>query len=216
MDRQRFRVAFALVNILSLLPLLLMLLDFASSRLGPNPIREIQLRTGRYTIFLLMTSLACTPLYTLTGFVKALDLRRTLGLYAFFYATLHFLNLVGLDYMFDLKSLWQDVGEKRYILAGFPAYLILLTLAITSTTGWKKRLGRNWKRVHRLVYAAGILAVVHYFWQVKIQVPGPLIYGGILALLLLLRLPGLEEFAERHLPWRAAREGRGSAPDVVR
>ena len=216
MDRQRFRVVLVFVNILSLLPILLMLLDFSAGRLGSNPIRETQLRTGRYTLFLLMTSLACTPLYTLTGLARILDLRRTLGLYAFSYATLHFLNLVGLDYMFDFKSLWRDIGEKRYILAGFPAYLILLTLAITSTADWKRRLGKNWKRVHRLVYVAGILAVVHYFWQVKIKVPGPLIYGGILALLLLLRLPALQELADRHLPWRNAKGHGSSMADVIR
>ena len=202
MDKRRFRLVLVLVNVLSLIPLAWLLLDAAFGRLGPNPIQVVQLRTGSYALFLLTSSLACTPLYTLTGISRFLDLRRTLGLYAFLYAALHFLNLIGLDYQFDLRALWFDVGKKRYIVAGMPAFVILLVLAVTSTSGWKRRLGKNWKRLHRFVYLAGILAVVHYFWQVKIKVPGPLIYGSILAFLFVLRLPWLERVASKRLPWR--------------
>jgi len=204
MEKSQFRLVLVVVHVLSLAPLALLALDFSLGRLGPNPIREIQLRTGSYTLFLLVASLACTPLYTLTGILRILDLRRVLGLYAFGYASLHFVNLAGLDYLFDFKALWADIAEKRYILAGFPAFLILLVLAITSTAGWKRRLGKSWKRVHRLVYLAGVLAVLHYFWQVKVRVPGPVIYGVILAALLLLRLPAAERLAARRLPWRAS------------
>jgi sulfoxide reductase heme-binding subunit YedZ len=160
MEKSRFRLALALVHVLSLAPLAFLALDFYRGTLGPNPIREIQIRTGSYTLFLLVASLACTPLHTLTGLSRILDLRRVLGLYAFSYATLHFMNLVGLDYLFDFKALWLDIAEKRYILAGFPAFLILLVLAITSTAGWKRRLAKNWKRLHRLVYLAGVLGVL--------------------------------------------------------
>jgi sulfoxide reductase heme-binding subunit YedZ len=189
---------------LCLAPLALLVIEYYVGRLGPNPIREIQLRTGSYTLFLLVASLACTPLYTLTGISRVLDLRRVLGLYAFSYAALHFMNLVGLDYQFDFEALWRDIAEKRYILAGFPAFLVLLILAITSTTGWKRRLGKNWKRLHRLVYLAGVLAVLHYFWQVKVSVPGPTVYAAILVVLLLLRLPVAERLAARRLPWRTS------------
>ncbi len=200
MDKHWSRLLLVLVNILCVLPFVLLAFDAALGRLGPNPIREVQLRTGSYALFILTSSLACTPLYSLTGVSRFLELRRTLGLFAFFYAALHFINLVGIDYQFDFKALWLDVGEKRYMLAGMPAFVILLALAITSTAGWKRRLGKNWKRVHRLVYLAGILAVVHYFWQVKVRVPGPLIYGSVLALLLLLRLPAVEKLAARRRP----------------
>ncbi len=204
MEKSRFRLVLVAVHVLSLAPLALLALDFSLGTLGANPIREIQLRTGSYTLFLLVASMACTPLYTLTGISRILDLRRVLGLYAFAYAALHFMNLVGLDYLFDFKALWADIAEKRYILAGFPAFLILLVLAVTSTAGWRRRLGKNWKRLHRLIYIAGVLGVLHYFWQVKIRVPGPVIYGVILAALLLLRLPIAQRLAARRLPWRAS------------
>jgi sulfoxide reductase heme-binding subunit YedZ len=204
MEKSRSRLVFTAVHVLCLAPLALLVIEYYVGRLGPNPIREIQLRTGSYTLFLLVASLACTPMYTLTGISRVLDLRRVLGLYAFSYAALHFMNLVGLDYQFDFEALWRDIAEKRYILAGFPAFLVLLILAITSTTGWKRRLGKNWKRLHRLVYLAGVLAVLHYFWQVKVSVPGPTVYAAILVVLLLLRLPVAERLAARRLPWRTS------------
>ncbi len=210
MQSSRFRRLTVLVHPLALLPFFVMAADFWRGGLGANPVREIQLRTGIYALFLLIATVACTPLYTLTGFRSVLRLRRTLGLYALLYAGLHFLNLIGLDYLFDLKSLWRDVAEKRYILAGFPAFLILLAMGITSTGSAQRRLGRSWKWIHRLVYPAAILAVAHYFWQVKVEVPGPAIYGGILLLLLLGRLPILERLAARLLPWR--RRNRDTAP----
>ena len=189
------------VHILALLPLLLLALDYWQGGLGANPIQEVQLCTGIYAMVLLTASLAWTPLYTLTGIPALARFRRTVGLYAFFYASLHFLNLIGLDYLFNFSALWKDLADKRYILAGFPAWLLLLVLAITSTNGFRRRLGKNWRRVHRFVYVAGVLAVIHYFWQVKVEVPGPLIYAGILAFLLLLRLPPIERLVHR-LPWR--------------
>ena len=114
-------------------------------------------------------------------------MRKALGLYAFLYASLHLLNFVGLDYGFDLGFIAQDaLLDKPYILAGLLALLILLPLAITSTRGWMKRLGRNWKRLHQLVYGAGVLAVLHFFWQAKVAERWePLLYGLALALLLI-------------------------------
>ncbi|MFC1874516.1 sulfite oxidase heme-binding subunit YedZ, partial [Chloroflexota bacterium] len=160
-----------------------------------NPIQEIQLRTGRYALILLMLSLTPTPIHKLTGLTQVLALRRTLGLYAFVYTCLHLLNFVGLDYGFNLAWLWADISEKRYVVVGFGAFLILLILAITSTRGWKQRLDRNWKRLHRLVYIGGALAVLHYLWQVKLDLRAPLIYGAIIVLLLLLRIPKVGEAA---------------------
>jgi sulfoxide reductase heme-binding subunit YedZ len=114
------------------------------------------------------------------------------------YVCLHFLIFVGLDYGFDPALLYEAIFEKKYALVGFATFLILLPLAITSTKGWMKRLGKNWKRLHRWVYLAGLLAVVHYVWLVKSDIREPLIYGGIVVLLLLARVPALRR-AMTHL-----------------
>jgi sulfoxide reductase heme-binding subunit YedZ len=115
--------------------------------------------------------------------------RRSLGLYAFFYACLHLLTFVGLDYGFDARLIWDAVVEKRFVLVGFSAFLLLLPLAITSTRGWQRRLGRRWTRLHRLVYLAAPLAVVHFVWLVKSDIRRPLLFAAIVAALLALRLP---------------------------
>jgi sulfoxide reductase heme-binding subunit YedZ len=118
--------------------------------------------------------------------------RRALGLYAFMYAGLHFLTFVGLDYGFDFDLLGQGILDQRYVLVGFAAGLLLLPLAITSTQGWQKRLGKNWKRLHRLVYLSSILAIVHFMWLAKDN-REPLRYGVVVALLLIMRIPGIRK-----------------------
>ncbi len=182
-----------LIHIAALLPLAMIVWDFSQGQLTANPIREIQLRTGRVALTLLVLSLACTPIYIVFGFKQVLALRRTLGLYAFTYASLHFLNFIGLDYGFNFMLIREDISEKRFALVGFAAFLILLLLAITSTATWKKRLGKNWQRLHRLTYAAALLAVLHFVWQVKVEVPQPLIYSAILILLLVVRIPWIRK-----------------------
>lgn len=155
-----------------------------------DPIAETTSRTGSAAILMLVLSLACTPINTLVGFRPVLTARKPLGLYAFLYAALHLLNFIGMDYGFSLRAFLDDaLLQKRYMIVGFAAFLILLPLALTSTKGWMKRLGRNWKRLHQLVYAAGIFAVLHYLWLVKIDITWPVIYGAIVAILLVLRLP---------------------------
>ena len=124
-----------------------------------------------------------------TCFRQAIPLRKLLGLYAYLYVGLHFLIFVGLDYGLDLQLLYEAVFEKRYALVGFAAFLILTPLAITSTKGWMKRLGRNWKRLHKVVYGAALLGVIHYVWLVKSDIREPLIYGAVLVLLLAVRVP---------------------------
>jgi sulfoxide reductase heme-binding subunit YedZ len=187
-----------LLHIGALLPLAIMVWDFFQRRLTANPIDEIQLRTGIYTLLLLTLSLACTPLYRLTGLKEVMSLRRPLGLYAFGYASLHLLNFIGLDYGFNFSLLWPDINDKRYIIVGFVAFLILLALAVTSTSGWIRRLGKNWQRLHRFVYLAAALSVLHYFWQLKVYVDAPLIYAIILVVLLLLRIPLVSKRLTRH------------------
>jgi methionine sulfoxide reductase heme-binding subunit len=179
------------VNVAAAMPLLLMGWDYSQGTLGVDIVNSINNRTGRTSIILLMLSLACTPLNTLFGFRQALTVRKSLGLWAFAYAVLHLLNFLALDYAFDLNFILQDAAlEKPYIIAGLLSLLILLPLAITSTRGWMKRLGRNWKRLHKLAYAAGVLAVLHFLWQAKAAERWePLLYGLLLGLLLLVRVP---------------------------
>lgn len=161
------------------------------SALGVDPVNTINNETGRAALVVLFLSLACTPLNIIFGVRKVLTVRKSLGLIAFIYAALHLTNFVGLDYAFDFNLIVHDaVLSMPYIIAGSLALLILTPLAITSTRGWMRRLGRNWKRLHRLAYAAGVLAVLHFLWQAKAaEREEPLIYAAVLALLLLVRVP---------------------------
>ncbi len=190
------------VHIAALLPLVVLIWDFTRGNLTANPIREVQLRTGASAINLLMLSLACTPINILTGFRSVLSLRRLLGIYAFLYALLHFINFIGIDYSFNFALIREDLFEKRYAIVGFASFILLLLLAITSIKRLRQRLGINWQRLHWLVYPAATLAVVHYTWQTKADIRLPLIYGGVLVILLAIRLPVVRSFAERHFKWR--------------
>lgn len=183
-------------HVAALAPLAWLLWKYAQGSFLVDPIREMTTVTGRVALILLVLSLACTPVATVFGFKQALRVRRALGVYAFMYAGLHFLVFVGLDYGFDLELLGQAIFDQRYILVGFAAGLILLLLALTSTRGWQRRLRKNWKRLHRLVYVAGVLAVVHFAWLVK-DTRVPLRYGAVLAVLLILRLPPVRRAVSR-------------------
>lgn len=199
-DRQITIVRIA-VHIAALSPLVLLIWDFTQGNLTANPIREIQLRTGWAALNLLILSLACTPVHILIGFRPVLLLRRPLGIYAFFYALLHFINFIGIDYGFNLALIREDLFEKRYAIVGFASFILLLPLAITSIKRLRQRLDTNWKRLHWLVYLAGTLAVVHYIWQTKADFRMPLIYGGVLVILLAIRLPMVKNFANQHFKW---------------
>jgi sulfoxide reductase heme-binding subunit YedZ len=157
-----------------------------------DPIRQIASSTGKTALILLLLSLACTPINVVFGFKKIVRVRRALGLYAFLYASLHGLTFVGWDYGFDLRMLKPAILDQRFVLAGFAAFLLLLPLAITSTQGWQKRLGKHWRRLQRLVYLASALVIVHFLWLVKD--PGePLRYGAVVALLLVARIPAVRK-----------------------
>ncbi len=182
----------------ALLPVLWLAWDWWFDNLSIDPLDDFTNRTGTAAIILLLVSLAVTPINTITGWRQVLTLRKTLGLYAFFYAALHLLVFVGLDYGFSLEYILLDgLPSKPYIVVGLAAFLILLPLALTSTRASMKRLGRNWKRLHRLVYAAGILAVVHYLWVSKVAFGSPVVYAGILALLLIARIPVVRTWLSR-------------------
>lgn len=160
--------------------------------LTANPIELLTNWTGYTTLVLLMATLAVTPIRRLSGWNPIVRSRRLLGLFAFFYATLHFLVYVVLDQFFWWEGIVDDVLERPYITVGFTAFLLLLPLAITSTRGWIRRLGRRWQKLHRLVYLTAALGVLHYFWKVKADTRQPLIFAAALALLLLARaLPAL-------------------------
>ena len=175
--------------------------ELATGGLGANPIQAIEQRTGIHALTFLLFSLACTPLSTLTDW-KELPLRRkALGNYGFLYAVTHVITFFGIDYGLNLSAIWRDVGTKPYILVGASAFLLLLPLAITSFKYWMKRLGKNWKRLHKLVYIISPLVVVHFFMAAKGDITTlsgnigqPVLYGGIAALLLALRLSAVKKF----------------------
>ncbi len=186
-----------LIHIAALLPLGILIWDFAQGQLTVNPIQEITRRTGTYSLVLLVLSLACTPVSTVFGLKQVLRWRRPLGLYGLMYASLHLLNFVGLDYGFDLNLLREDVFGKVYMWVGFVALLALLPVAMTSTKGWVRRLDRNWERLHWLVYPAALLAVGHFLLLVKADMREPLLYGAAVVLLLIVRLPSVRRVVSK-------------------
>ena len=159
-----------------------------SDDLGANPIEKVTHVTGAWALRFLVVCLAVTPLRRLTGWRMLSLERRTFGLFAFLYAALHLATYVALDLGFDWANLGEDIRKRPYITLGFATFCILLALASTSTRAAARRLGRRWKQLHRLVYLAGIGAVIHFFWLVKADTREPLIYAAIVATLLLLRL----------------------------
>jgi sulfoxide reductase heme-binding subunit YedZ len=157
--------------------------------LGANPIEFITLSTGTWTLVFLLTTLAVTPLRTITGLNWIVQLRRLIGLSAFFYGTLHFTTYVWLDKFFDFSEMIADVARRPFITAGFTAFVLMIPLAATSTAGAIRRLGgRRWRLLHRLIYISGAAAVTHYWWKVKADTREPAIYAAVLAALLGFRL----------------------------
>ncbi|MCS7041035.1 MAG: ferric reductase-like transmembrane domain-containing protein, partial [Caldilineales bacterium] len=148
---------------------------------------------------------------TWLGFRPALKVRRALGLYAFAYAALHFFIYLGVDYGFDLQLVGLELAEKRYVLVGFAAFLLLVPLAVTSTQGWQRRLGRRWKRLHKAVYPAAVLVMCHYIWVQKADIRQPLAFSAVLLLLFILRLPALRRWAAAH-PFRSWRRREARTP----
>ena len=189
MDRRRGGWVRALGHAVGLAPLALLAYWYTQGALGVNPIRELVLRSGRYGAALLVLSLVPTAVRIATGHGRALALRGIWGLYAFGYAVGHLVLQVGLDYQFALDLWARDVLRKRFGLAGAGALLLLVPLAVTSTRGWQRRLGRGWVRLHRLVYLGAALDVIHYAWAVKASPRIPYALGGVLSALLIVRLP---------------------------
>ncbi len=173
--------------LLALVPAGALLVGALRDTLGANPIETVTHVTGGWTLRLLLATLMVTPLRRLFAWPWLAPYRRTLGLLAFSYACLHFATWLALDHFFDWAAIAEDVFERPYVTVGFTAFLCLVPLAITSTRGWIRRLGRRWVRLHRLVYAAAIAGVVHFLWLVKADLREPLIYGASLAAQLAVR-----------------------------
>jgi sulfoxide reductase heme-binding subunit YedZ len=210
--RNRMRwVIKPLVWVACLYPLGVLLTWTLTDGLGANPIEKVTLWTGYTTLVLLVTTLAVTPLRRVTGWNQIVQLRRLVGLFAFFYACLHFSTYVVLDLFFDFSAVLDDIVERPYITVGFTAFVLLIPLAVTSTKGWIRRLGKRWQLLHRLVYVSAALGVLHYYWKVKADTREPLIFAAILAILLLARLPRVTALISRHARGR----GRPAAREVL-
>jgi sulfoxide reductase heme-binding subunit YedZ len=184
------------VFVLCAVPAVQLAYQASTGDLGVNPIETITRFTGSWSLIFLLTSLTVTPLRRITGRNDLIKFRRMLGLFAFFYAALHFATYLGLDLFFDFRAIGKDIMKRPYITAGFIAFVVMIPLAITSTAGMIRRLGKNWQKLHRLVYLAAIAGVIHFYWLVKADIRRPAQYGAVLALLLGFRL-----FAK----WRPAR-----------
>ncbi len=190
----RLVAAKTLVHALCLAPLALLGWQFAevyrtgSDALGADPVAEIEHRLGIWALRFLLIALAVTPLRQLTGQTVLIRFRRMLGLYAFAYASLHLTAYLVLDLRGYWLQIFEEIVKRPYITVGFAAWLLLVPLAVTSTTGWIRRLGKRWAMLHRLVYAIAVLAVLHFWWLVKSDIREPALYAGILAVLLGWRL----------------------------
>lgn len=178
------RISKVVVFVASLVPQALLVRAAITGDLGVNPAETIQLETGRWALKFLLLSLAITPLRRLTGWNVLIRFRRMLGLFAFFYACCHFAAYWSFDLGFAFAAMLGDVWKRPFIALGFAAFLLMVPLALTSTTGWIRRLGKKWTVLHRLVYASAILAILHFIWKVKVFTGDPVIYAAILATLL--------------------------------
>jgi methionine sulfoxide reductase heme-binding subunit len=173
----------------ALIPLAVLLWRAAHRSLGADAVAVALNQLGYLALVFLVATLACTPLKLLGGWTWPIRIRRMLGLFAAFYATLHFTTYVAIDQQFDWRVLWQDVTKRNFIIVGFLAFLSLLPLAATSTDAAVRRLGfKRWKGLHRLVYVAAVLAVVHFIWRVKIDVTEPAVWAVIVGVLFLVRI----------------------------
>ena len=176
------------VFLLSTMPFIVIAYKIFLNKLGPEPIKEITHHTGEWTLLFLIFTLAMSPLKQITNMSIWISVRRMLGLFAFFYASLHMLTYVGLDYRFDMNEISKDILTKRFIFVGFAAWLLLVPLALTSSKKMMNMLKQYWKKLHRLIYLIALLGVTHFIWLVKKDVTEPLIYLLIILFLLAFRV----------------------------
>jgi methionine sulfoxide reductase heme-binding subunit len=169
---------------LALLPTAYLIYGVWTASLGANPAETIQLQTGRWAFKFLLLTLAITPLRRLTRWNVVIQYRRMLGLFAFYYASLHFASYIVLDQYFDWAAMLADIRKRPFITIGFTAFVLLVPLALTSTRGWIRRLGRKWQTLHRLIYVTAVCAAIHFLWKVKVASGDAVLYAAIVLLLL--------------------------------
>jgi len=174
--------------LLGLAPCFLLVWDSVTGGLSVNPVEDITHRTGDWALRFVLAALAVTPIRWISGWNPIIRYRRMVGLLAFFYASLHFSTYIVFDHFFDVFSIFEDVAERKYVTAGFVGFVLMVPLAITSTQGWIRRLGKRWSLLHRLIYVVAISGVIHFLWLVKLENSEPLIYAAVLAVLLGSRL----------------------------
>jgi sulfoxide reductase heme-binding subunit YedZ len=182
------KLAKPLVFILSLVPLSWLVFIVYTGRTSANPAEDILLTTGIWALRFLLLTLAITPLRRVTGWNVLIQYRRMFGLFAFFYASVHLSSYIAFDRFFDLGEIVTDIAKRPFITAGMVAFTLMVPLAITSTRGWIRRLGKRWQLLHRLIYVSGFAACLHFVWKVKVVIGEPVYYAAILALLLGFRL----------------------------
>ena len=178
------RIAKPLVFLLALVPLAGLIFIVLTGRTSANPAEDILLTTGIWALRLLVLTLLVTPLRRVTGWNRVIQYRRMLGLFAFFYVSVHFAIYIGIDQFFAFDLILKDIVKRPFITMGFTAFVLMIPLAITSTKGWIRRLGRRWQMLHRLIYISAIAAAVHYLWKVKVMIGSPVYYAAIIAILL--------------------------------
>ena len=201
MPLNKFNLLRLAMHLASILPALILIIGAFTGNLTANPILAVEQRTGQYALITLLLSLACTPIYILTGYRPVRKFRRPLGLYAFFYASVHFLTYIALDYSLQISRILQSLSVRPFIILGAVAWLLLAFLAITSNKKSKRILAKNWKRLHRFVYLIAVIVIIHYIWGFKGNLVLPIIYGSILLLLLIIRLPFIaRRFQTNRLP----------------
>jgi sulfoxide reductase heme-binding subunit YedZ len=182
------RLVKPVVFVLALVPLAALIFFVLTGRTSANPAEDILLTTGIWALRFLLATLAITPLRRLTGWNTLIQYRRMLGLFAFFYATVHLFSYIAFDRFFAFGEILADVAKRPFITAGMTAFFFMLPLAVTSTKGWIRRLGRRWQTLHRLVYVSALAACLHFAWKVKVVIGEPVYYAAILAVLLAFRL----------------------------
>jgi methionine sulfoxide reductase heme-binding subunit len=176
------------VFLLCLTPFAWLVTRTLTGRLGINPVEDLELTTGIWTLRFLVLTLAVTPFRRLTGWNRVVQYRRMLGLFTFFYACVHFAVYIGVDQFFAWDFIVKDVVKRPFITMGFTAFVLMIPLALTSTKGWIRRLGRKWQMLHRLIYISGVCAAIHYLWKVKVMIGSPVYYAAVIGVLLAFRV----------------------------
>lgn len=182
------KAAKVLVFLACLTPFVWLAIRTLTGRLGINPVEDLELTTGIWSLRFLIVTLAVTPVRRLTGWNRVIQYRRMLGLFTFFYVCVHFAIYIGIDQFFAFGSILKDVAKRPFITMGFTAFVLMIPLALTSTKGWIRRLGRRWQLLHRLIYISAVCASVHYLWKVKVMIGSPVYYALVIGLLLGFRI----------------------------